>query len=255
MVLSDRIILVTGSSRGIGAALARGLARHGATIIVNYHRSKDMALAVLDEVKKYSPESSLLGFDVGDKEAVDRAFEQIISGYGRIDVLFNNAGIMKSSQIEGISDSDTFDIFRTNAIGSLHCLQAAILSMKKMRSGKIINISSISQFSPFYRSTQYAMSKGAVNMLTRCAALELGEYNITVNSLIPGIIESDIDPRYDDPALMERMRKIVPLQSIGKPETMVGSAVFLASDLSNYITGIDILVDGGFSLFKDKNPQ
>ena len=91
-------------------------------------------------------------------------------------------------------------------------------------------------------------------MLTRCAALELGEYNITVNSLIPGIIESDIDPRYDDPALMERMRKIVPLQSLGKPETMVGSAVFLASDLSNYITGIDILVDGGFSLFKDKNP-
>jgi NAD(P)-dependent dehydrogenase (short-subunit alcohol dehydrogenase family) len=254
MLLQNTVALVTGSSRGIGAAIARGFARQGATVIVNYFRSSEAAKEVLATVRKSSPESLALEMDVSDQTAVNAAVRRIIDRFGRIDVLVNNAGVLEGGSVLGLGAADIDRIMRVNLHGAVHCIQAVTGSMKDRKNGSLIKIGSISQFSPFYDSVAYAMSKGALRMLTRCSALELAPFDIRVNTVVPGIIRSDIDPKYQDEKLMVRMRKAVPLKRIGTPEDVVGAVVFLASRLSVYVTGIDILVDGGFMLFKEKNP-
>jgi NAD(P)-dependent dehydrogenase (short-subunit alcohol dehydrogenase family) len=255
MMLEGKVALVTGSSRGIGAAIAIGFAREGATVIVNCRSSEDRGREVLAEVRETSPRSDLLVFDVSDWSAVGSAVMEISSRFGRIDVLVNNAGVLEGRPLLEIDEELVDRTFAVNVKGSLCCLQKAAALMKEAGGGSIINVSSISQSSPFFSSCHYAMSKASLLMLTRCAALELGPFGIRVNSLIPGIVETEIDPAYQDDALMRRMRAIIPLRRIGAPRDLVGAAVFLASDTSRYVTGTDILVDGGFSLFQDKNPS
>lgn len=255
-LLQDKVILITGSSRGIGAALAIGLAEYGGKIIINCNNSRTKAENVLAKVSEISPDSIIVQFDVSKKNEVRTSIKKIIDKFGRLDVLINNAGILRTAPLENIEDMDALDIFKTNTLGSLHCIQEAVNYMKDQKGvKKVINLSSISQDSPFYNGAHYAFSKSAIRMLTKCSALEFGKHGITVNSLIPGIIKSEIDERYKDDALMKRMENIIPLQRIGNPEDMIGAAIFLSSSLSDYLTGVDILVDGGFSLFKDKNPD
>jgi len=255
MLLKDRIALITGSSRGIGAAIAKGFAREGCTVIVNYNKSKEAGEKVLNEARKHTNDSIILKFDVSKKAEVDSAVEKIINQFGKIDILVNNAGIVKNSSFIDSKEADLDAILDINLKGSYYCAQAVAKYMIERRYGKIINLTSISQFSPFFNSVHYAMTKSGLKMLTRCTALELGEHNICVNSLIPGIIKTEIVDGYKDKDLLKRMKRIIPLNRIGEPEDMVGAAIFLASSLSDYITGIDILVDGGFCLFKDKNPE
>ena len=255
MLLKDRVALVTGSSRGIGAAIAKGFAEQGCRVVVNYNRSKEAGEKVYDAVRKSSPDSMIMGFDVSEKAQVDKAVGKIIREYGKIDILVNNAGIVMSSSFMELTEEEVDRIININLKGSLYCAQAAARSMIGNKYGKIINMTSISGFSPFFNSTHYAMTKSALKMMTRNMALELGEYNIMVNSLIPGIIKTEIVPGYEDGGLMDRMKRIIPLGRIGYPEDMVGAAVFLASSMSDYVSGIDVLVDGGFILFKDKNPE
>jgi len=255
MLLRNRVALVTGSSRGIGAAIVKGYAREGARVVVNYNKSRKAGQEVFEEVKKTSNDSMLLGFDVSKKDQVDSAVKKIIERYGRIDILVNNAGIVLSSSFLDIKEKDLDRLISINFKGSLYCAQAAVRSMIDNKYGKIINMTSISGFSPFFDSTHYAMTKAGLAMMTRNMALELGKYNIMVNSLIPGIIKTEIVPGYDDEELMQRMKRIIPMDRIGYPQDMVGAAIFLASPLSDYVSGIEILVDGGFSLFKDKNPE
>jgi 3-oxoacyl-[acyl-carrier protein] reductase len=255
MMLEGKVALVTGSSRGIGAAIAKGFAREGATVIVNCSSSGDLGREVLAAVRQTSPRSDLMVFDVADGDGVTGAVCDIVSRFGRIDVLVNNAGIAEGRPLLEIDEALVDRIFAVNVKGSFHCLQAVARRMKELGGGSIINISSISQSSPFFNSCHYAMSKASLMMLTRCAALELGPHKIRVNSLIPGIVDTDIDPLYRDEGMMRRMRAIIPLRSIGTPPDLVGAALFLASDASQYVTGTDLLVDGGFSLFQDKNPS
>jgi 3-oxoacyl-[acyl-carrier protein] reductase len=197
----------------------------------------------------------LMGFDVSKKDQVDSAVNKIIGRYGRIDILVNNAGIVLSSGFMDVKEKDLDKLIDINFKGSLYCAQAAAKSMIENKYGKIINMTSISGFSPFFDSTHYAMTKAGLAMMTKNMALELGKYNIMVNSLIPGIIKTEIVPGYDDEELMQRMKGIIPMDRIGYPEDMVGAAIFLASPLSDYVSGIEVLVDGGFSLFMDKNPE
>jgi 3-oxoacyl-[acyl-carrier protein] reductase len=255
MLLKNRVALVTGSSRGIGAAVVKVFAREGSRVIVNYNKSKKAGEEVFQEVKKSSNDSMLLGFDVSKKDQVDSAVKEIIDRYGRIDILVNNAGIVLSSSFMELKEKDLDKLIDINFKGSLYCAQAAAKSMIDNKYGKIINMTSISGFSPFFDSTHYAMTKAGLAMMTKNMALELGKHNIMVNSLIPGIIKTEVVPGYDDEELMQRMKGIIPLDRIGYPEDMVGAALFLASPLSDYVSGISVLVDGGFSLFKDKNPE
>ena len=254
-LLEGKVALVTGSSRGIGAAIAAGFADEGATVVVNCRSSEKRAEEVLAAVRRTSPRSTLMRFDVADAAGVRRAVSDIATRFGRIDVLVNNAGILEARGLLDIDEELVERTFGVNVKGGLFCLQAVAARMKEQGGGSVINVSSLSQSSPFFNSCHYAMSKAAVMMLTRCAALELGPYRIRVNSLIPGIVETEIDPGYRDEALMRRMRAIIPLGAVGAPPDMVGAAVFLASDASAYVTGTDIVVDGGFSLFQDKNPK
>jgi NAD(P)-dependent dehydrogenase (short-subunit alcohol dehydrogenase family) len=224
-------------------------------VVLNCRSSVESGEQVLREIRQFSPKSILLPADVSKKEEVQRLIDEIVNLFQRIDVLVNNAGILKGAEFLRVQTEDVNEMFEVNVLGSLYCLQQAAAQMIKQGYGSVINVTSISQFSPFFNSVPYALSKSALQMLTRCAALDLSKHNIRVNSLIPGIIKTDIDHGYRDEAFMERMRKIIPLGRVGEPLDMVGAALFLASDLSAYVTGIDILVDGGFMLFKDKNPQ
>ena len=255
MLLKNRIALVTGSSRGIGAAIAKGYAREGARVIVNYNKSKKAGEEVFEEVKKFSNDSLLLEFDVSKRKQVDSAINKVMEKYGRIDILVNNAGIVLSTSFMDLKEKDLDKLIDINLKGSIYCAQAAAKRMADSKYGKIINLTSISGFSPFFNSTHYAITKAGLAMMTKNMALELGKYNIMVNSLIPGIIKTDIVPGYDDEEMMDRMKGIIPLDRIGHPEDMVGAAIFLASNMSDYVSGIAILVDGGFSLFQDKNPE
>lgn len=255
MLLDGKVALVTGSSRGIGAAIAKGFAREGCTVVVNYNKSKNDAEKVLSEVRMYSKFSLAKKFDVSKKEEVKDSINEIIKKLDKIDILVNNAGITMSCSFLELEERDLEEVLATNLKGSFYCTQMVVGHMIKRKSGKIINVTSMSQFSPFYNSVHYAMSKGALGMLTKCIALELGKYNIQVNSLIPGIIKTEIVNAYKDESLMKRMEKIIPLRRIGVPNDIVGAAIFLASSMSDYITGTEILVDGGFCLFENKNPM
>lgn len=255
MLLKNRVALVTGSSRGIGAAIVKGYASEGASVIVNYNKSKKAGEEVFEEVRKLSNNSMLLEFDVSKKDQVDSSIKRIIDRYGKIDILVNNAGIVLSSSFLDLKEKDLDELININLKGSLYCAQAVVKNMIDNKYGKIINMTSISGFSPFLNSSHYAMTKAGLAMMTKNMALELGKCNIMVNSLVPGIIKTEIVPGYDDEELMQRMKSLIPLDRIGYPEDMVGAAIFLASPLSDYISGIDILVDGGFCLFKDKNPE
>jgi NAD(P)-dependent dehydrogenase (short-subunit alcohol dehydrogenase family) len=255
MILNNKIALVTGSSRGIGAAIAKGYAREGCTVIINYINPEEPYKEVLAEVKKYTKESITLKFDVSRKSEVNRAVEKIIKRFGKIDILVNNAAVLTPSPFISINNAMLDKTLDVNLKGSFYCAQAVAKHMIKNSYGKIINISSVSQFTPFYESVHYAMSKSGIKMLTKCLALELGKHNINVNSIVPGIIKTDIIDAYEDADLMKRMLKLMPLKKIGNPEDIVGAALFLASENSDYLTGINIIVDGGFSLFKVKHPE
>ena len=255
MILKDKIALITGSSRGIGAAIAKGFAKEGCIVVINYSNPKEPYNEVLKEVKKYTKESIILKFDVSRRSEVNKSIVKIINKFGKIDILVNNAAILNPSPFMLIDNNLLNKTLDVNLKGSFYCAQEVTKHMIKNNYGKIINISSVSQFTPFYESVHYAMSKSAIKMLTRCLALELGEYNINVNSIVPGIIKTDIIKDYKDKNLMNRMLKIMPLKKIGYPEDIVGAAIFLASKSSDYITGTDIIVDGGFSLFKEKQPR
>ena len=252
-LLHGKIALITGSSRGIGAALAKGFAAEGASVILNCLHSRGRAESLLEEIRRVSADSCLQLFDVSERAAVHRAVQEAVERYGRIDILVNNAGILESRPFLEIDDQLLDKTLAVNLKGALYCIQEVAPHMSQA-GGSIINVSSISEHSPFPNSAHYAMSKAAVKMLSRCAALELADRQIRVNTLIPGIISTDIDPAYRDEPLMRRMQRIIPLQRVGEPFDLVGAAVFLASDSARYITGIEILVDGGFMLFAEKNP-
>ena len=252
-LLHGKIALITGSSRGIGAALARGFSEEGATVVLNCIRNRDRAESLLQEIRQVSPDSCLQPFDVSKRASVQRAVKELVGRYGRIDILINNAGILESRPLLEIDDPLLDNTLAVNLKGALYCIQEVVPHMSRAV-GSIINVSSISEHSPFPNSAHYAMSKAGVKMLSRCAALELADRQIRVNTLIPGIISTDIDPAYRDKRLMQRMKRIIPLQRIGEPADLVGAAVFLASDSARYITGTEILVDGGFMLFAEKNP-
>ncbi len=254
MLLKGHTALITGASRGIGAEIARRFSRQGCTVIINYIDDKDPVDDVLEDVKKSSSNSVKIRFDISKQEDVENSVNKLVEELGGIDILVNNAGILKSSKLTELKHKDLKEVLSINLEGSFNCLQAVSRYMIRKKYGKIINISSISQFTPFFNTVHYAMSKSGIKMLTRCAALELGEFNINVNTIVPGIIKTGITDDYKDENLMKKMEELIALKRIGSPEDVASAALFLASSLSDYITGTEILVDGGFTLFKNKVP-
>jgi 3-oxoacyl-[acyl-carrier protein] reductase len=238
---SGKVAIITGSTSGIGEAIAKEFAREGAKVIVSGRRT-ERGNAVVADIKAVGGEGTFVQADVAQMEECKNLIRSTIDIYGAVDILVNNAGIgRRPISIEEIPIEDWEDVIATNLMSVVHCSQAAIPFMKKKREGRIINISSLSSLrSGKTVSPCYGVSKAAINSYTRYAAQWLGEYNITVNSIAPGFIDTDMTKD----GLLDATT--VPLgKKYGTVDDVSNTVMFLASDDAKYITGTLIDVNGG----------
>lgn len=241
------VAIVTGASKGIGRACALRLAKDGFTVVVNYSRSDDAAQSTLDEIKAAGGDGMLYKADVSDPAAVKKMMRDVDKTYGGIDVLVNNAGIVKDEYLLMMSAETLDRCFELNVQGYFHCAQAAALKMFKKKKGVIVNMSSVSGSFALAGQCVYSATKGAVNSFTRTAAKELAPYGIRVNAVAPGFVATEMIDAIPEEKKAEYL-KAVPMQRFARPEEVADAVAFLASDKSAYMTGQILTLDGGLSL-------
>ena len=247
MRLTDKVAVVTGGGRGIGRGICEAFAAEGAKVACVYGHSRDAAEELVRRLTEGGGEAMALQADVRDAEAAQEAVKQVVDRWDRVDILVNNAGIVRDMLLFAMSEEDWTDVIETNLTGMFHFIKAAGRQMSRQRSGKIINISSVSSFFGGAGQVNYAASKGAINSLTRSLAGELAKRNIAVNAIAPGMVVTDMSERVRQMA-GDRIESLIPLRRYGQPEDIAKVAVFLASSDSDYVTGQVITVDGGLSL-------
>lgn len=237
-----KTVLITGASRGIGAAIAEAFAEAGYFPIINYTKNNSAAQALSQKIQdKFNIKSLVYKCDVSDSEAVRKMFGEI----GEIDVLVNNAGISQQKLFTDITDEDWRKMMSVNLDGVFYCSREALKGMIKRKSGSIINVSSMWGEVGASCEVHYSASKSAVIGLTKALAKEVAPSNIRVNCIAPGVIDTDMMKDFDDEtrnALVEE----TPLLRLGKPEDIANAAVFLASEKASFITGQTLSVNGGF---------
>ena len=253
MRLENKVAVVTGSSTGIGRAIAERYAREGADVVVCYRSSEEEAQACLDAVKAAGRGGIMVRADMADVSAVRSLVDQTVREFGRIDVMVANAGVEKETLCLDIEE-DLWDwILDVNLKGSFFAAQAAARYMKDRFEkegvgGKIIFMSSVHEEIPFPLHTAYCASKGGMKLLCRNMAVELGRYQITVNSIAPGAIKTPINaPLLSNQDRIKDLLEQIPLGRIGETEDVTGVATFLASDEAKYVTGSSYFVDGGLT--------
>lgn len=242
-----KVAIVTGASRGIGKACALRLAKDGFTTVINYSHSEDEAKKVLEEIEKNGGNGMTIRADVSDLDQVKAMMREVGKTYGQIDVLVNNAGIVRDEYLLMLNP-DTLDrCFDLNVKGYFYCAQQAVLKMFRKKSGAIINMSSVSGILALAGQSVYSATKGAVNSMTQTMAKELAPYGIRVNAVAPGFIETEMLD-----ALPEEKKKeyldAIPMHRLGKAEEVAGIVSMLASDTCAYMTGQILTLDGGISL-------
>jgi len=249
MRLAGKIALVTGGSRSIGRAIALAFAREGADVAVNYVQHAAEAERVVREIQALGRRALAIQADTSKRAEVQAMVEEVWTRLGPIDVLVNNAGILKRVFFLDLEERDWDAILDVNLKGCYLVGQAVAARMKPRGRGKIINVSSDAATLPAPRVSAYCVSKAGVAMLTRCMALELAQHGIRVNALAPGLTLTDInrDALADEAFLKMRLER-VPLGRVMSPEDLVGAAIFLASADSDMATGITVQVDGGRSI-------
>ncbi len=245
--LKGKVVWVTGSSTGIGRAIAIKFAESGASVVVHGNSNKTEAEKTLQEVESKGGDSLLVLGDVTDRSQVDRMTDEINGKFGRIDVLINNAGTMvKRAKVEDIDLETLEKILAINFTSVVQVTQSALPIMKQQEAGVIINMTSIAaRNGGGGGAVTYAAAKGAVSTLTRGLAKELAEDGIRVNGIAPGVIETPFHERYSTPELVGKMVAAAPLGRAGTAEEIAGAALYLASDLASYVTGEIIEVNGG----------
>jgi 3-oxoacyl-[acyl-carrier protein] reductase len=244
MRLKDRVAIVTGGTRGIGRAISLVLAQEGAEVIANFSKDISAAEDLMNEAKSRGLKIRLFKADVTQFDQVKEMVEETFAQYGRIGILVNNVGLIRDNFLMLMSDEDWDSLMKTNLTSLFHCCKAVIRKMIPERRGKIINISSVSGILGTAGQTNYAATKGGVISFTKSLARELGPFNIHVNAIAPGLIESEVVSKMPKEKV-ESIIKSSSLGRIGKPEEVARVVLFLASDDSNYITGQTIIVDGG----------
>ncbi len=247
--LKGLVALLTGAGRGIGRSIAMAFAREGARVVVT-DLELEVARQVAGEIRAQGGVAVCFEMDIRDQARVGEVVSGIVKEFGRLDVLVNNAGVVRSSDFVDI-DGDLFDwVVGTNIRGTLFTTQRVVKEMMKRGGGRIVNISSILEEVGTPRQVHYAMTKGGIRSLTRCMAVELAPYNILVNAIAPGIIDTRINKRLlADPKRREETMNRIPLRRPGSPDEVAGAAVFLASSEASYITGLTIFVDGGLTAY------
>jgi 3-oxoacyl-[acyl-carrier protein] reductase len=246
MRFKDKVVLVTGGSRGIGRAIALLFAREGAIVYINYLKNKDRAEEVLAEAQKLGGTCYLVPGDVKREEDASKIIDGIAEKSGKIDILVNNAGITKDMLLMSMDRGAWDDVMDTNAGSVFNFTRAVAMHMMMEKKGRIINISSFSGERGGKGQSNYAASKAAVNAFTRAVALELAPKGITVNAVSPGMILTDMSSAVRGLANDTILGKI-PMGRYGTPEDVAGLVAFLASDDAAYITGEVIAIDGGMS--------
>ena len=243
--LKGKVVVITGGSKGLGKAMAVGLAKAGARIVLTDVLDTEDAVS---EVKKFNDEVVGLTVDVTKRSDVEHLVEKTVDHFGSIDVLINNAGILKSSNAEDFSEMDWKQVIDVNLTGQFLCAQIIGKHMIKQKSGRIINISSIAGLAGYASSVAYSASKAGVISLTKTLASEWGKHNVLVNAVCPGVFATDMTDDYlKDEDFREMIKTKVPLERYAKPEELVGTIIYLSSNASEYVTGHALVIDGGWT--------
>ncbi|MGB8454704.1 MAG: 3-oxoacyl-[acyl-carrier-protein] reductase [Anaerocolumna sp.] len=246
-MLENKVAIVTGASRGIGRAIALTLAHYGAKVVVNYCGSKEKADEVVELIKKDGGNAIAYQADVAGFEAVKCMFTEVTKQFGNVDILVNNAGITRDNLILKMSEDEFDAVIDTNLKGVFNCLKHASRIMLKQKSGRIINISSISGVIGNAGQVNYSAAKAGVIGMTKSLAKELGSRGITVNAIAPGYINTDMTAVLKD-ELKDKVTEMIPLRRLGEVGDIAEMAAFLASDKAGYITGQTLQVDGGLGI-------
>lgn len=246
-MLKNKIALITGAGRGIGRAIAIALAKEGAEVVINYNGSEERAKEVKQTIEENGGKASIYKCNVSDFTACEAMIKDIVKEYGHLDILVNNAGITKDGLIMKMKEEDFDSVLNVNLKGTFNTIRHSARQMMKQRSGKIINISSVSGILGNVGQANYAASKAGVIGLTKTMARELGSRGITVNAIAPGFVDTEMTEVLSE-EIRENVCKQIILGRFGKPEDIANTAVFLASDKADYITGQVISVDGGMNV-------
>ncbi len=257
-LLEGQTALVTGASSGIGAATAKAMAEAGARVAVNYSSKDEAANLIVQRIREAGGSAVAVKADVSNEEQVTAMFSKVLESFGTIDILVSNAGIQKDSSLVDMSLDQWQSVLDINLTGAFLCSREAakefvrrgIVSDRSRSAGKIIFISSVHEVIPWAGHANYAASKGGVMMLMKSLAQELGPHGIRVNSIGPGAIKTNINrAAWDTPEAEASLLKLIPYKRVGKPVDIASTAVWLASDESDYITGTTLFADGGMLLY------
>lgn len=246
-MLTGKVAVVTGASRGIGREIAKALAAEGAVVIVNYNGSKEKADQTVAEIEEAGGKAEAVQCDVSDFEKAGELMNYVIKTYGRVDILVNNAGITRDGLLMRMSEEEFDMVVRTNLKGAFNCMRHVARQMIKQKAGRIINISSVSGVLGNAGQVNYAASKAGIIGMTKSAARELASRGITVNAIAPGFINTEMTQVLSE-AVKEGAAAQIPMKVFGETRDVADAAAFLASDKARYITGQVLCVDGGMAM-------
>jgi len=244
--LDGKVALVTGSSRGIGRAIAESLAGHGADVAVNYRERSDLANEVVRAIEGMGRRAIAVKADVGDSDEALELFGEIVESLGGLDILVNNAGIWRGSRIEDVEPAGLGRVMATNLMSAFYLTGPSVELMKKEGWGRVINISSVIGVTGYPGDTIYGATKAGLIGLTKSLARELARDNITVNAVIPGFIETDMALETGEET-KAKILKTIPMRRYGRPEDVAELVTFLCAG-GDYITGQLFTVDGGYTI-------
>ncbi|MBM3188010.1 MAG: 3-oxoacyl-[acyl-carrier-protein] reductase [Chloroflexi bacterium] len=245
--MQGRVAIVTGSSRGIGRAIALELARRGCRVVVNYRSNAAQADEVVEQARATGGEAMAVQADVSLLAEAQQLVEATLAAYGTVDILVNNAGIARDTLLMRMSEEDWDAVLATNLKGAFNCAKAVQRTMLRKRAGRIINIGSVVGISGNVGQANYAAAKAGLIGLTKALAREFGSRGITVNLVAPGFIETDMTAGLSE-QLITAAKERIPLERLGQPEDVAAAVAFFASDAAAYITGQVLCVDGGMAM-------